>query len=216
MRVRVRRSAAPDASMFQSADLFVLGEPTNALDVPTLEVREDSLVELPGAVVLVTHDRFLFEGVATTVLALAGNAAAVGNRTGRACAGREAASRTHAGACIHAGEAAHLARVGSDGNGDPRRGRDARALQSDGERPGDRDMRADELAARCRELQECTTPSIVSTRGGRSSTRNEVEAVSPRSARVARIRRGVPPVLGRGVAWVRERNAWAGTQCPPT
>ena len=38
---------------------------------------EEALVEFPGAVVLVTHDRFLFERVATTVLALDGSGAAI-------------------------------------------------------------------------------------------------------------------------------------------
>ncbi len=58
--------------MVQPADLLVLDEPTNDLDIATLEVLEESLLEFPGAVVLVTHDRFLFERVSTTVLALDG------------------------------------------------------------------------------------------------------------------------------------------------
>ena len=63
--------------MLQPADVLVLDEPTNDLDIPTLEVLEDALIEFPGAVVLVTHDRFLFERVATTVLALDGRGAAI-------------------------------------------------------------------------------------------------------------------------------------------
>jgi ATP-binding cassette subfamily F protein uup len=59
--------------MLQPADLLVLDEPTNDLDIPTLEVLEESLLEFPGAVVLVTHDRYLFERVTTTVLALDGS-----------------------------------------------------------------------------------------------------------------------------------------------
>jgi ATP-binding cassette subfamily F protein uup len=62
--------------MLEPADLLVLDEPTNDLDIPTLEVLEESLIEFPGAVVLVTHDRFLFERVTTTVLALDGSGAA--------------------------------------------------------------------------------------------------------------------------------------------
>ena len=62
--------------MLQPADVLVLDEPTNDLDIPTLEVLEEALIEFPGAVVLVTHDRFLFEQVATTVLALDGRGAA--------------------------------------------------------------------------------------------------------------------------------------------
>ena len=64
------------ALMLQPADLLVLDEPTNDLDIPTLEVLEESLAEFPGAVVLVTHDRFLFERVTTTVVALDGKGGA--------------------------------------------------------------------------------------------------------------------------------------------
>jgi len=60
------------ALMLQPADLLVLDEPTNDLDIPTLEALEESLIEFAGAVVVVTHDRFLFERVTTTVLALDG------------------------------------------------------------------------------------------------------------------------------------------------
>jgi len=60
------------ALMLRPADVLVLDEPTNDLDIATLEVLEESLVEFPGAVVLVTHDRFLFERVTTTVLGLDG------------------------------------------------------------------------------------------------------------------------------------------------
>jgi ABC transport system ATP-binding/permease protein len=58
--------------MLQPADLLILDEPTNDLDIPTLEVLEESLMEFPGALVLVTHDRFLLESVSTLVLALDG------------------------------------------------------------------------------------------------------------------------------------------------
>ncbi|HSN85230.1 MAG TPA: ABC-F family ATP-binding cassette domain-containing protein [Thermoanaerobaculia bacterium] len=58
--------------MLQPADLLILDEPTNDLDIPTLEVLEESLLEFPGALVLVTHDRYLLETVSTYVLALDG------------------------------------------------------------------------------------------------------------------------------------------------
>lgn len=57
----------------QPADLLVLDEPTNDLDIPTLEVLEESLAEFPGALVLVTHDRYLLDRVATEILALDGS-----------------------------------------------------------------------------------------------------------------------------------------------
>jgi ATP-binding cassette subfamily F protein uup len=62
--------------MRQPADLLVLDEPTNDLDIPTLEVLEESLVEFPGAIVLVTHDRYMLDRVSTEVLALDGKGGA--------------------------------------------------------------------------------------------------------------------------------------------
>ncbi|MFO0732506.1 MAG: ABC-F family ATP-binding cassette domain-containing protein [Nitrospiraceae bacterium] len=58
--------------MLQPADLLILDEPTNDLDSPTLEVLEDSLLEFPGALILVTHDRYLLDRVSTMLLALDG------------------------------------------------------------------------------------------------------------------------------------------------
>jgi ATP-binding cassette subfamily F protein uup len=58
--------------MLQPADLLILDEPTNDLDIPTLDVLEDSLTEFPGALMLVTHDRWLLDRVSTMLLALDG------------------------------------------------------------------------------------------------------------------------------------------------
>ena len=58
--------------MLQPADLLLMDEPTNDLDIPTLEVLEESLTEFPGALVLVTHDRYLLDRVSTAVLGLDG------------------------------------------------------------------------------------------------------------------------------------------------
>jgi ATP-binding cassette subfamily F protein uup len=58
--------------MREPADLLILDEPTNDLDIPTLEVLEESLAEFDGALVLVTHDRFMLERVSTLILALDG------------------------------------------------------------------------------------------------------------------------------------------------
>src|SRR5215212_8404287 len=62
--------------MLKPADLLVLDEPTNDLDISTLEVLEESLLEFPGALVLVTHDRYLLDRVSTTILALDGKGGA--------------------------------------------------------------------------------------------------------------------------------------------
>jgi ABC transport system ATP-binding/permease protein len=58
--------------MLQPADVLILDEPTNDLDIPTLEILEEALLEFSGALVLVTHDRYLLDRVATTVLGLDG------------------------------------------------------------------------------------------------------------------------------------------------
>jgi len=59
--------------MLQPADLLVLDEPTNDLDIGTLEVLEESLIDFPGALVLVSHDRHLVDRVTTEILALDGS-----------------------------------------------------------------------------------------------------------------------------------------------
>jgi ATP-binding cassette subfamily F protein uup len=58
--------------MLQAADVLLLDEPTNDLDIPTLEILEESLLEYRGALVLVTHDRYMLDRVSTIVLGLDG------------------------------------------------------------------------------------------------------------------------------------------------
>ena len=58
--------------MLQPADLLLLDEPTNDLDIPTLEILEETLLEFAGALVLVTHDRFLLDRVSNVVFGLDG------------------------------------------------------------------------------------------------------------------------------------------------
>jgi ATP-binding cassette subfamily F protein uup len=58
--------------MLQPADLLLLDEPTNDLDIPALEVLEESLSEFPGALVLVSHDRDLLDRLCTEVIGLDG------------------------------------------------------------------------------------------------------------------------------------------------
>ena len=62
--------------MLQPADVLLLDEPTNDLDIPTLEILEESLLEYRGALVLVTHDRYMLDRVSTIVLGLDGSGAA--------------------------------------------------------------------------------------------------------------------------------------------
>jgi ATP-binding cassette subfamily F protein uup len=67
--------------MLKPADVLFLDEPTNDLDIPALEVLEDSLSDFPGAVVLVSHDRELMDRLCTSVIGLdgRGNAAHYGS-----------------------------------------------------------------------------------------------------------------------------------------
>jgi ATP-binding cassette subfamily F protein uup len=58
--------------MLKEADVLILDEPTNDLDIPSLEVLESSLEEFPGAVMLVTHDRAMLARLATEIVALDG------------------------------------------------------------------------------------------------------------------------------------------------
>ncbi len=62
--------------MLEPADLLLLDEPTNDLDIPTLEILEESLLEFRGALVLVTHDRYMLDRVSTSVLGLDGRGGA--------------------------------------------------------------------------------------------------------------------------------------------
>lgn len=58
--------------MLQPADVLFLDEPTNDLDIPALEVLEESLAEFPGGLVLVSHDRDLLDRLCNEVIGLDG------------------------------------------------------------------------------------------------------------------------------------------------
>lgn len=56
--------------MLQPADLLFLDEPTNDLDIETLEVIEESLKEFTGAVVMISHDRYLMDRLCTKLIGI--------------------------------------------------------------------------------------------------------------------------------------------------
>lgn len=56
-------------AMLTPCDLLVLDEPTNDLDIPTLQNLEEALMDFPGTLLLVSHDRFFLDQVATHTLA---------------------------------------------------------------------------------------------------------------------------------------------------
>jgi len=84
--------------MLQPADLLILDEPTNDLDIPTLEVLEESLLEFAGGLVLVTHDRYLLDRVCGAILALDGAGARLFADTEQWEENRRAAASTAAAA----------------------------------------------------------------------------------------------------------------------
>jgi ATP-binding cassette subfamily F protein uup len=57
----------------RGGNLLVLDEPTNDLDLVTLGVLEEALVEFPGCALIVSHDRWFLDKVATGILAFEGN-----------------------------------------------------------------------------------------------------------------------------------------------
>jgi len=59
--------------MLQPADALMLDEPTNDLDIPSIEVLENSLAGFPGAIALITHDRHMLDRLCTDVVGLHGN-----------------------------------------------------------------------------------------------------------------------------------------------
>jgi ATP-binding cassette subfamily F protein uup len=61
----------------EGANVLVLDEPTNDLDLVTLNVLERLLLGFDGAVLVVTHDRYFLDKVATAVLAIEGDGHAV-------------------------------------------------------------------------------------------------------------------------------------------
>ncbi|KIC71837.1 putative ABC transporter ATP-binding protein [Candidatus Protochlamydia amoebophila] len=59
--------------MLKPADILLLDEPTNDLDIPTLEILEESLTDFPGAIVLISHDRYLLDQISNLILGLGTN-----------------------------------------------------------------------------------------------------------------------------------------------
>jgi ABC transport system ATP-binding/permease protein len=57
----------------QPSNLLILDEPTNDLDLVTLQVLEAALVEYPGCVLMITHDRFFLDKIATALFVFEGN-----------------------------------------------------------------------------------------------------------------------------------------------
>ena len=54
-------------------NVLLLDEPTNDLDVDTLRALEDALVDFPGCAVVISHDRWFLDRIATHILAFEGD-----------------------------------------------------------------------------------------------------------------------------------------------
>ncbi len=61
----------------EGANVLLLDEPTNDLDVDTLRALEEALLEFPGCAVIITHDRWFLDRVATHILAFEGDSQVV-------------------------------------------------------------------------------------------------------------------------------------------
>jgi ATP-binding cassette subfamily F protein uup len=67
-----RARVALAKTLRSGANLVILDEPTNDLDVTTLAALEEALIDYPGAVLVVTHDRWFLDRVATALLVFEG------------------------------------------------------------------------------------------------------------------------------------------------
>ena len=66
------------ARMLKSpANVLLLDEPTNDLDVDTLRALEEALLDFAGCVVVISHDRFFLDRIATHILAFEGDSQVV-------------------------------------------------------------------------------------------------------------------------------------------
>ena len=98
--------------MARESNMLVLDEPTNDLDVETLDLMQDLLGDYPGTVLLVSHDRDFIDRVATTTIAMEGDGRAV------AYAGGWSDYRAQRGANLP--EDGKPAKKGQGGKPDPR------------------------------------------------------------------------------------------------
>ena len=63
--------------LVKGANLLLLDEPTNDLDVETLRALEEALLDFPGCAVIVSHDRWFLDRLATHMLAFEGDSRVV-------------------------------------------------------------------------------------------------------------------------------------------
>lgn len=61
--------------LFRNPNFLILDEPTNDLDLPTLDILEDFLLEYPGCIIIVSHDRYFMDKIVDHLFVFEGNGA---------------------------------------------------------------------------------------------------------------------------------------------
>ena len=64
----------------RGGNLLLLDEPTNDLDVDTMRVLEQALIDFPGCAMVISHDRFFLDRICTHLLLLEGDGKSSGSR----------------------------------------------------------------------------------------------------------------------------------------
>ncbi|MFY3582096.1 ATP-binding cassette domain-containing protein, partial [Achromobacter insolitus] len=64
-------------TLIAGGNVLLLDEPSNDLDVETLRALEDALLEFPGSVMVISHDRWFLDRIATHILAFEGDSQVV-------------------------------------------------------------------------------------------------------------------------------------------
>jgi len=64
-------------TLITGANVLLLDEPSNDLDVETLRALEDALLEFAGCILVISHDRWFLDRIATHILAFEGDSRAV-------------------------------------------------------------------------------------------------------------------------------------------
>ena len=180
----------------QPANLLVLDEPTNDLDLETLDLLEELVLEFTGTLLVVSHDREFLDNVTTSTLAIEGDGrivetvggygdwARVSRAARQAEADRERRERREAAAVT---AAARGARGGGDGAGDPDRPR--KLTWKEGQELAALPARIEELEAEQAALHaRLADPALYREAGG------EVPALQ---ARLAELEAGLAAVYAR-------------------
>ena len=64
-------------ALYRNAKVIILDEPTNDLDIETLRALETALLEFPGSAIVISHDRWFLDRIATHILAFEGDSEVV-------------------------------------------------------------------------------------------------------------------------------------------